>query len=135
MRVILDTNVYVSMAIRSVALEPLRGAWETKRFSTLISIYLLVEVEAVLKRTKFAPLISKAAAERFLERVAQLGEPTMLKLPHPDFSDPKDRYLLAMLRDSDAELLITGDKTLLALKSFDHKPILPPAGFLARLKE
>ena len=57
------------------------------------------------------------------------------RLPHPDFSDPKDRYLLAMLRDSDAELLVTGDKTLLALESFDNKPILPPAGFLARLKE
>lgn len=58
----------------------------------------------------------------------------MTKLPHPNFSDPKDRYLLAMLRDSDAELLVTGNKVLLAVEHFEGKPILLPAAFLAHLK-
>ena len=54
--------------------------------------------------------------------------------PFPEFGDPKDRYLLAMLRDSDAEALVTGDKALLVLDDFEGRPIISPADFLTSLE-
>jgi predicted nucleic acid-binding protein len=53
----------------------------------------------------------------------------------PDFPDPKDRYLLAMLRDGEADVLVTGDTLLLELKRFEEKPMISPAQFMALLKE
>lgn len=55
------------------------------------------------------------------------------KQPFPEFGDPKDRYLLAMLKGSDAEALVTGDGALLELGAFENKLILTPADFLIRL--
>ena len=135
MRVVLDTNIYISFALDSAALRPLRSAWLAGRFRVYVSTYLLAEVGNVLTRSKFIPYLTPGSAEELTDLLVSLGQPMTTRLPHSDFSDPKDCYLLAMLRDSDAELLVTGDKTLLALESFDNKPILPPAGFLARLKE
>ena len=75
MRVVLDTNVYVSMAIRSTALKPMRTAWQTGRFTTVVSRYLLAEVQDVLVRDKFAPFIDPEAVRRFLNRLLNLASP------------------------------------------------------------
>lgn len=134
MRVVLDTNVLVSMAIRSTKLQPLRNAWETRRFTTLITTYLLSEVEDVLTRPKLARYLDAEDIEAFMEQVTTLGEAVTLKQPHPEFRDPKDRYLLAMLRDGEADILVTGDSLLLELKTFEEKPIMNPTEFLTLLE-
>jgi putative PIN family toxin of toxin-antitoxin system len=135
MRVIFDTNVYVSMAIRSTKLKPLRDAWETGLFTTLITTYLLAEVEDVLRRPKLAPYLDVEDVTAFMEQVKTLGEAVIVKQPHPEFRDPKDRYLLAMLRDGEADVLVTGDVLLLELESFLNKPILNPAQFIVYLEK
>jgi uncharacterized protein len=135
MRVIFDTNVYVSMVIRSTKLKPLRDAWETELFTTLITTYLLAEVEDVLSRPKLAPYLDVGEVEVFMGQVKTLGEAVTVKQPHPEFRDPKDRYLLAMLRDGEADVLVMGDVLLLELESFLNKPILNPAQFMAYLEE
>jgi len=45
MQIILDANVYISFAIRSKALKPLRDAYSAEIFTPLVSTYLLAEVE------------------------------------------------------------------------------------------
>ena len=90
-------------------------------------------MENVLERAKFSPYLSAGVADEFVELVTTLGKPMMPRLPHPDFRDPKDRYLLAMLRDSDADALVTGDKALLALSSYNGKPVLTPGEFMRSL--
>ena len=124
----------VSLAIRR-RLQPLRDAWEKEQFTVLVSAYLLAEVEDVLRRPKLASYVDAADATQFTRLLRALGEPVSFGQPHPAFSDPKDRYLLAMLRDGGADLLVTGDKALLALESFEGRPILSPAQFAETLAE
>ena len=123
------------MAMQSRRLQPLRDAWEGGRFTVLLSAYLLAETEDVLRRPKIATYLSAADAARFMRLLRALGEPVGLNLPHPEFSDPKDRYLLAMLRDGNADLLVTGDKALLALEHLERKPIVSAAVFVEGLGE
>jgi uncharacterized protein len=133
MRVVFDANVFVSMALRSKKLQPLRNAWETRRFTVLVTTYLLAEVEDVLLRPKLANYLNLEEVKTFMELVTTLGEAVVIKQPHPEFADPKDRYLLAMLRDGEADILVTGDALLLGLKSLQEKPIVNPAQFMAYL--
>jgi uncharacterized protein len=135
MRVVLDTNVFVSMAIRSTKLQPLRDAWETERFTALMTTYLLSEVEDVLTRPKLARYLGAGDIKTFIDLMTTLGEAVTLNQPHPEFRDPKDRYLLAMLRDGGADVLVTGDRLLLELEEFEEKPIMNPANFLKSLED
>jgi predicted nucleic acid-binding protein len=50
--------------------------------------------------------------------------------PDANLRDPADQPVLATLRASGADYLITGDKDLLALA--DRYPIVTPAAFWAR---
>ncbi len=88
------------------------------------------EVKAVLSRDYFTQRISKEDQKAFLNDVLQQSEIVQVKLPHPEFRDPKDRYLLAMLRDTNANLLVTGDKALLDLDRYMDKPIITPNYFM-----
>jgi uncharacterized protein len=133
MRVVLDANVLVSMAIRSTKLQPLRNAWETRRFTALITTYLLSEVEDVLTRPKLARYLDPEDIEAFMELTTTLGEAVTLKQPHPEFRDPKDRYLLAMLRDGEGDVLVTGDVRLLELENFAGQTIMNPTTFMTLL--
>jgi uncharacterized protein len=44
--------------------------------------------------------------------------------------DPKDNYLLALAKDSNADFLITGDQDLLILENFDLTKIVTYQDFL-----
>jgi uncharacterized protein len=131
MRVVLGTNVLVSMAIRSTKLQRLRNAWETGRFTALVMTYLLSEVEDVLTRPKLSRYFDQEDIGAFIELVTTLGAAVTLKQPHPEFRDPRDRFLLAMLRDGEADVVVTGDIRLLELKTFEDKPIINPTTFMA----
>ena len=132
MLVILDANILISFALQSQALKPLQEAYVTKDFTSIISTYLLAEVDNVLARPKFAKYISKSDRLTVVQELAKLSTAIQIKQPFPKFSDPKDRYLLAMLRDSQAELLITGDKKLLDLGHYQDKAIITPQEFIRK---
>lgn len=124
----------MSFALGSQALEPLQNAWKAGRFTLLVSHYLLLEVNTVLKRDKFAKRVTSEDREAFLNNITALAEAVVVKQPFPDFRDPKDRYLLAMLRDGEADVLVTGDIRLLELKTFEGKPIMNPTELLTLLE-
>jgi uncharacterized protein len=134
MHIIFDANVLVSMALGSKKLQLLRDAWEDKQFMLLLSTYLLSEVQEVLSRPKLARYLDEESRESFIRLVKGLSVAVTVKQPHPKFRDPKDSYLLAMPRDTDAEMLITGDSALLELKVFQEKPIINPTKFLELLQ-
>jgi len=62
---------------------------------------------------------------------AQLVHPTA---PIPAVSrDPKDNHILALAKETTASAIVTRDKDLLVLKTYDKIPIQPPEAFLKRL--
>lgn len=134
MRVVLDVNVLVSLAIGGRALAPLDAAWLSERFTLVTSSPLLGELADVLSRPSLQRYLTAEGAALVLQRVEVLGELGDPEEPYPEFTDPDDAYLLAMLRDLDADVLVTGDKALLELGDFLGKPIFTPAELVARLQ-
>lgn len=135
MRVVLDTNVLISLALaQGGPLLELREAWGAGRFGVIVSAPLLDEVRKVLERPKIATRLSQERRDGLLLRLERLTEPVTCSEPYPEAPDPADDFLLAMLRDGDAELLVTGDGALLELKTFGGVEILSAREFSERLR-
>jgi uncharacterized protein len=135
MRVVIDTNVVLSGLIKpdSVPGHVLR-AWRDGSFRFVLSEFLLEEIGVTLARPKIQALVPWPAAQinRFvleLRAFCDVVEPADLDFKYP--RDPDDVPVLAALIASGADLLVTGDRDLLALR--ERYPIETPAEFVRRL--
>lgn len=130
-RIVLDTNVVVSTLIfKSSALAWLRFAWQARRFTPLICTESARELVAVLAYPKFE------LAQR--DREALLGDylpfceivRPVTQLPATlQCRDPNNALFLRMAAGGKADVLVSGDKNLLALKSAAPFAILTPRQF------
>jgi putative PIN family toxin of toxin-antitoxin system len=134
-RVVVDSNVLVSIALKSRALAPIQEAWLEERFTLLGSEPLLRELEEVLRRDKFERFITPKEIDVFMTSLREVVAWERPQEPYPAFSDPKDSFLLAMVRDAEADLLVTGDGALLALRQFEGASIVSPREFIELLVE
>jgi uncharacterized protein len=135
MRVVIDTNVVLSGLIKpdGVPGHVLR-AWRDGSFRFVLSEFLLEEIAVTLARPKIQALVPWPAAQinRFvleLRAFCDVVEPADLDFKYP--RDPDDIPVLAALIASGADLLVTGDRDLLALR--EQYPIETPAEFVRRL--
>ncbi len=137
MRVVIDAKVLVSWIITgSGVMQIQQDAWKAGRFTLLVSAELLTELGAVLSRPHLERYyLTPDAPRRFLEELQAQSVQVSLSLPYPSFSDPKDEYLLALLRDGKADVLITGDKALVSLEQFENAKILTSRAFVEYLQE
>lgn len=113
MKVVLDTNVYVSAAISSGAPGELIQRWiDGRNFEVLICPQLMVEVEGVLlRRPVLRRWISIEDAHLFIHRVRELA--TNLPDPReigPLLRDANDDFIIHFAREHNAKYVITGDK-------------------------
>lgn len=131
LRVVLDTNVLVSgMAYPGSLLGRIVQLWHGGALDVVLSRYILEEFARVLPRL---PRIQLSPRE-----VRDMTDSLMFlaDIVSPDgeqdasLRDPADQQILATLRASGADYLITGDKDLLALAA--TYPIVTPARFLAQ---
>jgi putative PIN family toxin of toxin-antitoxin system len=126
--VVLDTNVLIS-GVAFPASTPGRivDLWRQGSVDVVLSRYILDEFVRVLPRlpqNKRSHQEIQALADSFVT-LAEFVEPDTLT--EPALRDPADQLVLATLRVSKADYLITGDKDLLALA--EQYPILTPAEF------
>ncbi len=95
---------------------------------------LMAELEEVLYRDKFRRWLSQGEAAQFVADVRILADvvsdPPVLSSRETD--DPKDEFLVALVRVADVMALISGDPHLTKLVDLDP-PVLTPAAFLDRL--
>jgi putative PIN family toxin of toxin-antitoxin system len=131
LRVVLDTNVLFSgVASPNGIPASILEAWRIGGLRVVLSQHILEELVRVLPRLRkasMAPIEIRTLAETFRLR-AEIAEPDSEL--DPDLRDPADQLVLATLRVSQADYLITGHKDLLALAG--KHPILTPAEFWAR---
>ena len=127
-KVVFDTNVYISALITSgkqaekAWLLAVEGQWEV-----YTSVAILTETAGKL-RGKFGwedEWIRKAL--RHIARIAKVIKPTIRLEIQKD--DPDNRILECAIH-AGAEVIVTGDRHLLALSSFEGIPILTLAEFL-----
>ena len=136
MRVVLDTNVFVSAAIQSGASH--RIVQHLIRDNTdelIICEEILTEIRDVLvTRPRLRKWISVDDAEIFIEmlklRFNFVANPADII---PLSRDSDDDYILALAQRERAEYVISGDKDLLVLQ-VPELPLLTPAEFEIVLK-
>ncbi|MDR2196699.1 MAG: putative toxin-antitoxin system toxin component, PIN family [Coriobacteriales bacterium] len=127
MRVVIDTNVLVSgIAYPQSVPGRIVGAWRSGSLGLVTSHYLLDEFKRVLPRLSCNTLTADEI-EQLADSLLLLGEVVDPEKIDDMVRDAKDNPVLAVLVESKAECLITGDKDLLVLS--DRFTIVSPAQF------
>ncbi len=131
LRVIADTNVYVSaLHVGGVADQVFAGA-RAGQFQLFISRPILQELERVLVgKLKWAPGRGKAAISA-VRKLATVAIPTESVAAIPN-DDPDNRILECALRAA-AQMIVTGDRLRQALGSFRGITVVSPRQFLDAL--
>ncbi len=135
LRVVLDTNVLLSgIAYPASVPGKIMAAWRHGSVDVLLSTYILDELRCVLPRLARRHGLTAAEIEDLVDALsiqAEVIEP--LPGADPELRDVDDQpvlgTLLAALKASKADYLITGDNDLLAMA--ERYPIVNPAKFWA----
>ena len=136
MRVVVDTNVLISGLLWRGAPHALLEQARAGAFVLLSSPALLEEFLRVLGRRKFTAILRHAAADprrlQFqLRQLAEIVDPP--PLPRRASRDPDDDHVLALAVAARADLIVSGDDDLLALRRYGRSRILAPAATLRLL--
>jgi len=132
MKVVLDTNVIIaSFASRGLGYAVFELCLD--RFEIVISPFLIEEVETNLfKKLRLPHTLAREITEYLSENARTIE---IDAVPQDVCDDPDDARILALAQKSEAAYLITGDKELLAIKTFGSSKILSPRQFWEAVKQ
>ena len=125
MRVVLDTNIFVSALItKGTPPDQLYQAWLRNDIDLVTSVAQIDEITDVLARPKLRRLVDPDEAAQMVSaihlRAIVVGD---MQVPKRS-PDPKDDVILATAVAGQAALLVTGDKRdILALGTVEDIPI------------
>lgn len=135
MRVVLDTNVFVSgLMLPGSPPGQIITAWRDAQFGLVLSEPMLAEIGKVLVYPKIRKRLGWDAATIANYLLLLRFEAEVVGLDAVSVSVPRDAgddMVLATLLAGKAEFLVTGDQDLLALAT-DY-PIVTPADFARRI--
>ena len=138
MRVVLDTNVLVAASrSRTGASFALLTALRHDRFSALVSVPLMLEYEAVLKRPEQLAASGRSVAmtDAFLDALAARLEPVHLHyLWRPQPRDAADEMVLETALNGRAQALITLNIGDFSPATHFNLPVLTPGAFCRQLE-
>lgn len=130
MRVVLDTNVFVSGVFWSGPPYKILQAWREKNLQLILSPEIFGEYQRVFGELR-AQYPNLQAQQDILELLATHGEfchPK--KLPNPVSRDSEDDKFIACALSAQVDCLISGDKDLLVVSGYQGLKILKPKEFL-----
>ena len=129
MRLVVDTNVFVSAALKENSLPFLVVRWITQHNGLLKSTATEKELLAVLQR----PYLAAVTIPSFRDGVVRMlaaAEPVTISERIAACRDPTDDKFLELAVNGRADLIISGDADLLALNPFRDIAIVTPAVFV-----
>jgi len=133
-KVVLDTNVFVSGIFFSGPPYQILQAWQDEKFQLIVSPEILEEyrrVGDVLEEEH--PGISLAPwIELVIQQASIFSTPP---LPQPVCDDPDDDKFLACALASKSKMIISGDKHLLNVSGYQGIEVLKPRGFFEKYLE
>ena len=127
MRVVVDTNVFVS-AVLSAKSSPALAVYLTERRCILLkSTATEQEHLRVVPRPQLAHLIAPPFLD-WLSGILAAAELVTITERVAEWRDPKDKKFLELALNGRADIIVSGDHDLLALSSFRGIPIVgqPP---------
>lgn len=129
MRLILDTNLWISFLISS-NYEKLDKLLFDNKSKLLFSRELLEEFITVANRPKLKKYFPKHDVENLLETIGEVAEFVEVTSEVTKCRDPKDNFLLSLAVDGNADYLLTGDNDLLVLEKIGNTEIKTISEFL-----
>ena len=129
-RIVIDTGVLVSAAIRpqSIPALALEKAWLL--FDLCTSHSTLAELQRVLLADKFEAYRPRAIRAQFFSGFAERATRFEVTVSVTDCRDAKDNQFLELAETANAEMILSSDADLTVLHPWRGIPILPPAAFL-----
>jgi len=132
-KVVLDTNVYISAILFGRKPEEIRKLSQKGKIELLVSEAIIAEVAGVLRK-KF-----DWESWQISQVIDEIREIAILVIPHQTLSvikeDKDDNRILECAVEGKAYYIISGDKRhLLPLKEYQGIKILSPAEFLRKMK-
>jgi uncharacterized protein len=129
MRVVVDTNVLVSAALKQQSMPGMTALLVERRGGLLKSLATEQQLCEVVARPRLASLID-AETQAWLTKLMAAAELVMSTERIVACRDPTDDKFLELAVNGRADLIISGDRDLLALNPFRDIPIVTPAMFV-----
>ncbi|MDR3568686.1 MAG: putative toxin-antitoxin system toxin component, PIN family [Syntrophobacteraceae bacterium] len=129
MRVVVDTNVFISAALKDNSLPALAVYIVERRGILLKSTATEQQLFDVLARPYFAPLVSPATYN-WIKKILAAAENVIVMDRIAVCRDPTDDKFLELAVNGHADYIVTGDTDLLVLNPFRDILIVPPATFV-----
>ena len=131
MRVVLDTNVFISGIFFTGPPHRILLAWQDGNVQLLVSAAILDEYHRV--KDELASQFSGVDLEPFLQLLTVQAEVIESPLLVPVIQeDPSDDRFLECAVSGKADCIVSGDKHLLKLTQFHGIPIMKPATFVKK---
>lgn len=135
LRVVVDTNVVVSglFAIKNSPSSQILQAFRSQKIILVTSSLILEEIGEVISRERIMKLTKMNDQQRqnFMEDFIKRADVTAGKhLSHIVARDVKDAMFLACAYEAQADYIVTGDKDLLALQTYEGTKIIRPRDFI-----
>jgi uncharacterized protein len=129
MRVVLDTNVLVSAALKQKSMPGMAALLVERRGDLLKSLATEQQLFKVVARPYFDALIDPDT-RAWLEKLMAAAELITIIERIVACRDPTDDKFLELAVNGHADLIVSGDGDLLALNPFREIPIVTPAVFV-----
>jgi len=131
-RIVVDANALISRLLLPSSVPGQAVRMATHEGQLLASDATLEELADVLSRPKFDSYVTLEERQAFMLLFGRIVEHVPITRRVRLCRDPKDDAVLELALNGGADLIITGDRDLLALGAFENRRILTPAAYLAR---
>jgi len=129
LKVVMDTNVFVSGVFFSGPPYQILQAWQSGEFELAVSQEILDEYQRVGEiLAKDRPTIDLKPILTFVIERAKVYKPSKLKVPVCE--DPDDDKFLACALASGSTVIISGDRHLLKVSNYQGIKVLKPRDFV-----
>lgn len=129
LRVVLDTNVFISALFAGFPEETYHAALE-RRCTLVVSPAILAELARALRKKFHTPEADIIAYVKQSGRIAEIIRPTHVVSV---LRDDADNRILECAEAGKVDLIVSGDRDLLQLKQYSAVPIIRPADFVRTL--
>jgi putative PIN family toxin of toxin-antitoxin system len=128
MKVIIDTNAFVSGIIWAGKPAQIVSKWVSGEFELILSAELLAEYVEVIERLSKNPQLGSHWQEILIKKATFVSVTQTVDICR----DPDDNFILALTLASGADYLVSGDKDILSISDFPIR-IVSPATFLIEI--
>jgi len=130
LKVVIDTNVFISGIVFGGTPRKIIDAWLTKQYIFCLSPELKAEILVKLGK-KFS--LQQEAMNKIIEALDTYSQKYIPTQKVTLCKDPQDNFLLELADEAKADYLVSGDKLVLALKEYKNTKIISPREFFDQL--